>query len=244
MEDLDRFKLKFEANGDKYIPDVYKSLKHHFRKLANNDKITDRTRENHYITLIRFGIWCPKPIYELDEDDILDYCDTLSTYTRLVKGKEVKYKSNKSTINYYKAGLKNFLKEVRPDLAKSLDVAKCQKIKDPSEMLTQEEIQKLIDCCLNARDRALISTAYESGARRNELLSIQRKHVTFDNNGAIIFIPQSKTFERRIRLVFATSYLREWLSVHPRKEDDNAPVFCSLRAPFKCNLTHGYHRSA
>lgn len=205
-------------------------LQRHFRKIANNAKLSDRTRENHYITLTRFGKWCKKPFGELTEDDILDYCEYLANSKRIVKGKQVKY--NASTLYYYKSGLKRLLKDIKPELCKSLEIKTVSKIKAPSDMLTEEEIEKLLDACLNARDRALISTAYESGARRKELLSVKIRHVTFDQNGAVLFIPDSKTFERRVRLVFSSSYLRAWLDVHPRKNDQDAPVFCSLRSPF------------
>lgn len=229
MNDLDRFILKFEASSDKYLPENYKSLQRHFRKIANNSKMEDTTRQNHYITLMKFGEWCKIPFMELKEDDILDYCEFLSRFTRVVKEKHVKY--NESTLYYYKSFLKRFLRDVRPDLCKSIELAKVSHKKAPADMLTREEVEKLIDACLNNRDRALIAVLYESGARKGEILSTQIKHVTFDTNGAIMFFPDSKTFERRIRLVFSASYLRQWLETHPRKEEINAPLFCSFRKP-------------
>ena len=229
MEYLDRLKEVFAEEKDKYLPENYEMLKKHFRKINANAKLTARTKENHYITLARFGQWCKIPFLEVTEDDILDYCDCLGSFTREVKGKKVKY--NESTLYFYKSGLRRYLKDIKPELCKCLEIKTVSKVKAPSDMLTEEEIQKLIDCCLNARDRAFIAAAYESGARRNELLSVELRHVTFDNNGAVIFLPQSKTFERRVRLVFSTMYLKEWISVHPRKNDLNAPLFCSLRSP-------------
>jgi integrase/recombinase XerD len=58
------------------------------------------------------------------------------------------------------------------------------------------------------------------------------KNLVFDENGVIITIPEGKTGARRIRVVFAASSLREWLDVHPTKENRESPAFVSLREPY------------
>lgn len=82
------------------------------------------------------------------------------------------------------------------------------------------------------RDKALISTFYESGARRGKLNSTQIKHIQFDENGAVLTLPKGKTGARRIRLVFAESYLRQWLDCHPTKQVRKSPLFVSFRKPY------------
>jgi len=82
----------------------------------------------------------------------------------------------------------------------------------PEDMLTREEIEALIDNCPNSRDRALIATLYESGMRKGELFSIKIKSVQFDENGTVINIPDTmatKTGARRIRIVYATEFLKK-----------------------------------
>jgi len=127
--------------------------------------------------------------------------------------------------------LKKFLKGVNPVACAAIELKKTTTKKLPEDILTQEEIEKLLSIAGNNRDRALIATFYESGARKGEILSTKLKHVTFDENGAQITFPEGKTGARRIRLVFAASYLREWITVHPKKENREAPLFCSLREP-------------
>ena len=73
---------------------------------------------------------------------------------------------------------------------------------------------------------------YESGGRKGEILSTCIKNVTFDENGAVMYFPEGKTGERRVRLVFAASYLREWIAVHPGKDEQDAPLFCAFRVPY------------
>ena len=52
---------------------------------------------------------------------------------------------------------------------------KRSRIKLHSEILTVEEVNKIADHTLNPRDRALVLTLYESGARIGELLNLKIK---------------------------------------------------------------------
>jgi integrase len=49
----------------------------------------------------------------------------------------------------------------------------------PSELPTEEEIQKLVEACDNPRDRTFIMTLYESGGRIGEIGSLRIKDVEF-----------------------------------------------------------------
>jgi site-specific recombinase XerD len=95
------------------------------------------------------------------------------------------------------------------------------------EILSLEEIAKMIEVCDNLRDRALISVLYESGTRASELLCLKIKDVHFDEYGAYLLV-SGKTGSRRIRLVSSVVDLKNWLNVHPRKNDPNAYLFCSI----------------
>jgi integrase len=121
---------------------------------------------------------------------------------------------------------------INHDLGAVIKLRALKNGKIPEDILTREEIEKLFDSCLSTRDRAVIATFYESGARRGELLAVQLKHVTFDENGAILNIQKGKTGSRRVRLVLAFSYLKQWIDMHPLKNDPDAYTFCSAKSPF------------
>jgi len=78
-----------------------------------------------------------------------------------------------------------------------------------SDLLTREDLQKLIVACYTTRSRAFIMMLYESGARIGEILNIELKDLEFDSNGVLVEI-NGKTGRRRIRLVESAKYLREW----------------------------------
>ena len=97
----------------------------------------------------------------------------------------------------------------------------------PEDLLTEDEVKKMIEAANNSRDRSLISILWEAGCRVGELLSMQVKHVNFENDITRITI-QGKTGMRRIPLIDSTPYLAEWFENHPLKNDPNAPLWVSI----------------
>ena len=71
----------------------------------------------------------------------------------------------------------------------------------PEDMLSEEEIEKMINACEHPRDRAMIGCLYESGTRISELGNLKIKHVKFDQYGAVLMV-DGKTGMRRVRIIF------------------------------------------
>ncbi len=97
----------------------------------------------------------------------------------------------------------------------------------PEELITVDEVKAMAEVANNLRDKALILTLYESGARAGELLSMKIKHVVFDKYGALVML-KGKTGMRRIRLVASVPALSAWLNVHPDKDDKDAWLWCGI----------------
>lgn len=96
----------------------------------------------------------------------------------------------------------------------------------PEDILTPQEIIKLIKTARNARDKALVSILYESGMRIKELLTLKIRHIEFDSFGARI-ICNGKTGMRRIRIVSSVVYLKKWLNEHQMNNDLDCPLWLS-----------------
>jgi integrase len=94
-------------------------------------------------------------------------------------------------------------------------------------MLSEEEIKKMIDACEHPRDRALVASLYESGARISELGNLKIKHVKFDQYGAVLMV-DGKTGMRRVRIIFSSPYLATWLENHPFRTDPEAFVWIGI----------------
>lgn len=111
---------------------------------------------------------------------------------------------------------------------------KLKKVKDRivrEDLLTESDHTKLLHACgENARDRSFIDCHFEAGTRPGEILSMKIKHVKFDSYGAILHV-DGKTGSRTIRLITSTPNLATWLSVHPLKENPDAPLWIMLDKP-------------
>ena len=70
----------------------------------------------------------------------------------------------------------------------------------PEEILTEDEVIRMIKAADHPRNKAIIALLYEGGLRIGELASLKIKNVQFDENGASIKV-HGKTGERRVRIV-------------------------------------------
>ena len=102
-----------------------------------------------------------------------------------------------------------------------------RKIISNGELLSEEDIQKLINLAEHPRDKALISVLYESGARIGEAASLQICNLKFDEYGVLINV-EGKTGSRPIRLISSVPYLSTWLNNHPFKDDKYAPLWINI----------------
>jgi site-specific recombinase XerD len=77
------------------------------------------------------------------------------------------------------------------------------------EVLTKEEIEKLISACSNDRDRALLSVLWESGCRVGEIMKLRKSNIEFDEHGVVLIV-NGKTGFRRVRVVRSAKVLSVW----------------------------------
>jgi integrase/recombinase XerD len=96
----------------------------------------------------------------------------------------------------------------------------------PEEILTQDEIRRMVEVASNLKEKAMISVLYESGCRAGEFLSLKIKNVQLDDFGAVL-ITEGKTGGRRVRIVASAPTLAMWLDSHPLKNDPAAPLWVS-----------------
>ncbi|WP_298682990.1 site-specific integrase [uncultured Methanomethylovorans sp.] len=124
--------------------------------------------------------------------------------------------------------LKTFLKRInKPDLAKGIELVKTKTKIKIEELVSPDDVMKMLNACMNPRDRALISLIYESGARRGEILRLAICDATPEPDGYRIRL-NGKTGIRRILVIDSAQYLHQWLIVHPCRADPQAPIFCTL----------------
>ena len=100
----------------------------------------------------------------------------------------------------------------------------------PDDILTENEILSMVDAAENLRDKALIAMLYEGGFRVGEIGSLRIRDVTFDRYGALAVV-DGKTGMRRVRLIWSMPYIAQWLEMHPRREERDAPLWIKMSNP-------------
>lgn len=75
------------------------------------------------------------------------------------------------------------------------------------EILSTEEIYRMVTSARRFEDRLIILLLFESGIRLGELLSIKKENVMFDDNGIIIHV-SGKTGSRPVRIIKCMNILK------------------------------------
>ena len=114
-----------------------------------------------------------------------------------------------------------------PEEVSWIKIKKSNNHKLPEELLTAEEVFRLVDAADHIRDKAFILTLYESGCRIGEILCLQIKHVHFDEFGAVLLV-NGKTGQRRVRIIASAQKLNQWVENHPLKKDPDAPLWITI----------------
>lgn len=99
----------------------------------------------------------------------------------------------------------------------------------PEDLLTREEVLALIEAAQQVRDKALISTFYESGCRVGELSRLQWRDLKFEDQWVEVTVTDEKSRkERHSCLVMSKGYLARWKDASKNNNPDDR-VFVSLQ---------------
>jgi len=99
----------------------------------------------------------------------------------------------------------------------------------PEDLLTRAEVLELIEAAANMRDKALISTFYESGCRVGELARLQWRDLKFEDQWVEVTVTDEKSEkERHACLVMAKEYLARWKDATKYRAPEDR-VFVSLQ---------------
>jgi len=106
------------------------------------------------------------------------------------------------------------------------------KHKTAEELISKVERNMLVDACKNERDRAFVMLLYEGGLRAGEMSALKINSISFDDDGMWVDIPDvpglTKTGGRRILTIESEPYMKNWINVHPGKNDPNNPLWVKV----------------
>ena len=112
-------------------------------------------------------------------------------------------------------------------------------LKKHYEFIWPDEVLEMSEAAMNRRDALIPLFFYCTGARLEEVRSIQLKDVTRKDTHVTIEVMNQKNKQlpptRNNHLSRCTSLLREWLENHPRRDDPEAYLFCVLQGGYDPN---------
>lgn len=97
-------------------------------------------------------------------------------------------------------------------------------------ILTPSQVIDMVEAASRTRDKALILTLFETGARVGELLDTTIGDVTLHQQYAEITLPTFKNNKgpRTLTLTRSVGVLQRWLESHPCKAEDDTPLFVNV----------------
>lgn len=106
---------------------------------------------------------------------------------------------------------------------KNVKVGYIQREADPETIITENDVLKVVnEGADNVRDKALIMTLHETGARVSEFLNLKIGSIVFKETYAEIHLPDGKTGRRVVYVVKSVPYLLKYLDCHPYRNNMNS----------------------
>lgn len=184
------------------------------------------TRQKSLIVLLNFARWFEKtPFKEVSREQMQEVFSN-RVNTLQVRGGHI---LSPATVMDYRKVIKKFYRWLLGDneeYPRSVSWIKVKSIKckvTSSDVITEDELKRMIDVAKHPRDKAFIATLFNAHCRIEEFLNIRLGDVKFDADGAFLSIPQKKGQEdvsyRTVFIDFAVPYLAAWMQMHPKKED-------------------------
>ena len=175
-------------------------------------------------TLVKISRVMGKPFDRVSKEDVERFVGWVERNRRFSPWTKQNYKvALKFFFKWFKGGGERYPPEV--DWIKTTLKAKDELL--PEQLLTEEDVMRLVRAARSLRDKAFIITLYESGARIGEMGGMRIRDVEFNEHYATLTL-KGKTGMRRVPVVASVPYLLNWIQNRPRREDPDAPLWCSL----------------
>ena len=184
---------------------------------AQTRGINKRTLETYHSYLKFYMLNTTRPLDQIDKND-------LKVFLLLLRKREL----SSSSINSYFAALKSFFEYMEEEgmvrtspipsfrsryLKNLLKEVKNDAYNSRRQLISVEDMQKLVNSTLDPRDRAVMVLFAKTGIRRNELINVDLKDIDWGN----LSIALKKTAKRTNLLVYfdeeCSRLLKRWLQL-------------------------------
>lgn len=143
-------------------------------------EFSPRTQEAYVAAVSGLAKYCNKSPDKIDQEEVEDYLLNLRQ----------ELKRSASTCNVVISGLRFFYEHTIKDESVKLRLPPRKKTKRLPEVLSREEVNRVITRPANIKHRVMLMTAYSAGLRVSELVSLRQEHI--DSSRMVIRVDQGK----------------------------------------------------
>lgn len=178
------------------------------RRELERRKMSPRTIETYSNCIKKFLEFTNKTIDQINKKDALDFLNYLQ---------ERKYSGN--SLNVYHMAIRFLMEDIlRKNIR--LDIKYCKRPMRLPEVLTREEVLRILESIKNHKHRLIISLLYGAGLRVSELLNLKVKEINFENKYG--FVRRGKGNKDRIFILPEKIYfqLKELINSENLSDED------------------------
>jgi integrase/recombinase XerD len=216
------------------VPEPNRSYLLEFKKYLEKNDAKERTQERRLMelrTICKLNV-CKdfRKLTKKETDEIILRINKL----KVGKNNRTGY-TNKDVADYSKARtkltFKRFVKQLLghdkyfSDIKISYSKASS---KVATDILTEEDVEKLLGACTNQRDKTIIALLWDSGMRIGELLNIRLKDITLSGTTESRVVITGKTGTRTTPLSVSIPYLATYINQVRANSDKEEPLFMML----------------
>jgi len=196
-----------------------------FKKALERRKLSKITIQNYIKGLKIVEIFIKKPIEKADKKDLERFIDSIS-------------ERKPNTIRQRITTLKIFFKWLKkPEIADFPMPKKDGNNLLSSDLLSEDDIEKMVNIADNPRDKALLNVLFDSACRKSEILNLNIEDFVADSDGTGYICVDGKTGKRQVPLSFSIPSLKAWLNNHPFKNKTDSPMFIATKQSFGHRLS-------
>lgn len=224
--------LKLVENSKTISHDNKRAIQDFYFSLRRKN-MKPSTQLTHVSTLKRMcehflNIGIDKTLYEIDLFDYDRYLEYVET--------ELNYKAG--TVNQCKKSLRSFMRWRHGDSVPSWVLTEIKMLHaptpvQPQDLPTADEFTEFLGAADHPRDKAMVAICADGGIRIGALLACRISSVTETKHGVILYLSKDgankTTPAKGIPLTWSSGYLQQWIAIHPFRDNQNAPLWTTLR---------------
>ena len=227
-DDVQEYGRKYENQLEKLRegdidPEDYREIQAFIDYEDGNRDINTGTLVSHLNRLRLAAERSDVPLTEMEKRDV----DRL--LSNLKRGHEL----SEGTVRNYRKALRVFYRWRGEEWADDIKIGASPDRKvDPDTLLTDADIDALLDAAPNLRDKCAIAILADTGLRIGAVASLRVRDVDLSGRLGMLSVNESgnnKDATGAVPITWSRGHVAKWLSEHPRSDDPDAALIHKLR---------------